>query len=226
MSLVKNLNRDYGEFRIEIPEWEICDTGVTALLGASGSGKTSVLRLLAGLDLCPGLSWRFQGVDLANLPVEERAIGMVFQHYELFPHLSAWDNMLFSGRARGRQRQTVQSEAKGLAETLSLMACLKVRAEQLSGGEKQRVALARALLGRPRILFLDEPFSSLDAELRQDARDLLSQVIRYYHVPALLVTHDPEDVHQLASASWRIKGKPASLEGELPETKNSNADFE
>lgn len=205
MSRVENLVRDYGDFRLNIPVWEIPDQGVTALWGASGSGKTSVFRILIGLEKCPTLSWHFKGEDLARLPVPERRLGVVFQNLELFPHLSAADNIRFAGRARGRAIQDLEKHLEELGEELQISAILKRSVRVLSGGEQQRVALARALIGQPRLLLLDEPFSSLDADLRGGARALLKRVVEHHQIPALLITHDQEDLAALASHVTKIK---------------------
>src|SRR3954468_24950752 len=100
MSLVKNLIRSYDGFKIDIPHWEIPDQGITALSGPSGSGKTTVFRLLIGLEPCPGLEWDFGGVNLAALTPPERRLGVVFQSLELFPHMTAEENIFFAARAR------------------------------------------------------------------------------------------------------------------------------
>ncbi len=194
MSLVKNLNRNYGDFKIEIPELEIPDEGITALWGPSGAGKTSTFRLLIGLDDCPDLQWNFKGMDLAKLPVPQRRLGVVFQNYELFPHMSARDNILFAAEARKISETESREEFADLVRELSLADCLFRRAHQLSGGEQQRVALARALIGQPRFLFLDEPFSALHLELKNEARNLVVKVINQRKIPSLLVTHDAEDL--------------------------------
>ena len=194
MSLVKNLNRNYGDFKIEIPEIEIPDEGITALWGPSGAGKTSAFRLLIGLDECPGLEWNFKGLDLAKMPTPQRRLGVVFQNYELFPHMSARDNILFAAEARKISEVECREEFASLVRDLSLADCLFRRAHQLSGGEQQRVALARALIGQPRFLFLDEPFSALDLELKNEARDLVVKVISHRKIPSLLVTHDKDDL--------------------------------
>ncbi|MCB0406695.1 MAG: ATP-binding cassette domain-containing protein [Bdellovibrionales bacterium] len=205
MSLVKNLIRDYGDFKIEIPRWELPDQGVTALWGPSGAGKTSVFRLLIGLEPCPSLSWEMQGVDLAKLPLSEKRLGVVFQSYEIFPHMTARENILFAGKARNVDAAILESRFKELIEQLHLNKCLDTKGFRLSGGEKQRTALARALIGQPRFLFLDEPFSNLDAELKMQARQLVAEVICKHSVPTLLVTHDEEDVKALASSRVRIE---------------------
>ncbi len=197
MSWVRNLHRDFGDFHIHIPEWEIADQGITALVGPSGSGKTTVFRVLLGLEPCPELSWEFQGEDLAKLPPPQRRLGVVFQSLELFPHMSAEENIFFAAEARGIPRKRAVQNFLELKDLLQLTPFLARRASVLSGGERQRVALARALMGEPRFLFLDEPFSSLDQDLKKEARNLLMKLMESRPTPTLLITHDPEDLQSL-----------------------------
>ncbi len=207
MSLVKNLRADYGDFKIEIPEWDILDEGVTALWGPSGAGKTSVFRLLLGLDVAaPGFTWDFRGTDLAELPTPARRLGVVFQSLELFPHMSARENILFAAQARGIAHSEADAHLHSLVMTLGLSAALERRASILSGGERQRVALARALIGKPRLLFLDEPFSALDADLRAEARNLVRTAIASEKIPTVLITHDRTDLDALATKVTEIRG--------------------
>jgi ABC-type sugar transport system ATPase subunit len=205
MSLVKGLVRDYEGFKLDIPEWEIPDEGVTALWGPSGSGKTTAFRLLIGLDPCPGLTWNFGSVDVAALPVPQRHLGVVFQTLELFPHMTAKENILFAARTRNLPERAAQDRLRELAHDLQLQSCLERKAAVLSGGEAQRVALARAVIGRPRFLFLDEPFSSLDHDLKVDARALVNEVIQKLNVPTLLITHDQDDLAALAQTVVKIR---------------------
>lgn len=205
MSRVENLKADYGNFKLDIPRWEIDDTGVTALWGPSGSGKSTVFRLLMGLEACPDLVWIHKGVNIAALPVPDRHIGVVFQNLELFPHMTAKDNILFAARARRMNAKEARLKLDELAEELRMTDYLGRKAAVLSGGEAQRVALARAVITHPRFLFLDEPFSSLDAQLRAEARTLLKQVISKLNIPTLLVTHDEEDLKVLADHVVKIK---------------------
>ncbi len=205
MSLVRDLIHDYGDFKIEIPSWEILDEGVTALWGPSGAGKTSVFRLLLGLDACASMSWTFKGIDLAQLPTPERRLGVVFQTLELFPHMTAQENIRFAAEARRLPFDETEHHLRDLVEMLSLQDCWHRLAAVLSGGEKQRVAIARALIGRPRILFLDEPFSSLDADLKKEARQLIKKVIEAERIPTVLITHDRDDLEVLASKVSKIR---------------------
>ncbi len=204
MSLVRNLKKTYADFKIEIPRWEIPDQGITALLGASGSGKTSVIRLLLGLEQPESLSWNLGEQDLAKLSVGERRLGVVFQNYLLFPHLTAMENIMFGAQARGLSQDEAEAKIKAWEPKLGLSKFADRSARLLSGGEQQRVALARALIGRPRFLFLDEPFSALDADLRQSSRQLVKEIVEQENIPTLLISHDEQDVKTLASHQFKI----------------------
>ena len=199
MSYVENLQRDYGDFKIDIPSWEILDQGVTVLMGPSGSGKTSVFRILLGLDSCPGMKWSVAGTDLAKLKTPQRRLGVVFQTLDLFPHLTARENIMFAARARNVDEGKALKRLKELSSELQMDSFLERPAKVLSGGEKQRVAIARAIIGDPRLLLLDEPFSALDQELRGESRRLVKRIIEAEKIPTLLVTHDPQDVEVLAN---------------------------
>lgn len=215
MSVVEHLNKKYENFEIRIPRWEILDQGVTALWGPSGSGKTSVFRILSGLETCPGFKWMWEGTDLAQLPVPERRLGVVFQTLDLFPHLSAEKNIFFAVKARGVPAAHASERFLQLKSVLKLESFLDRRAELLSGGEKQRVALARALMSFPRMLLLDEPFSALDETLRVEARNLLQRILQETRTPALLITHDPRDLEVLAQKVTKIDhGQLAALSAE------------
>lgn len=199
MSLVENLRHDYGDFKLEIPKWEILDSGVTALCGPSGSGKTSVFRMLLGLEKNPNFSWTFNGQDLAKLKTPARRLGVVFQSYDLFPHMTAKENILFAAKARKVPQERALKRLSELSLTLKMDSFLDRKASLCSGGEKQRIALARAIIGEPQILLLDEPFSALDANLRQESRKLVKDLIEKEKIPTVLVTHDKEDVDFLAN---------------------------
>ncbi|UXR64871.1 ATP-binding cassette domain-containing protein [Bdellovibrio bacteriovorus] len=205
MSLVENLHRDYGDFKLSINQWEILDEGVTVLWGPSGSGKTSVFRILLGLEDCPGMKWTYQGVDLARLKTPDRHLGVVFQTLDLFPHLTAEENMMFAARARKVDAAKAQARMKELVGTLKMESFLQRPASVLSGGEKQRVAISRAIMGEPRLLLLDEPFSALDQELREESRKLVKNVIEQEKIPTLLVTHDQRDVEVMANKITTIR---------------------
>lgn len=203
MSLIENLRHQYDDFLIDIPRWELPGTGISSLQGPSGSGKTSVIRLLLGLDSCPGLVWKIQGVDIARLSVREKKLGVVFQSLDLFPHMTAEQNWLFGRESRGLALSAPL--VKEIPRRLKIDSLAKQSVQSMSGGERQRVALARALLLEPRFLFLDEPFSALDIELRSEARALVREVIHEMRIPTLLITHDPDDVRELSEHQFKIK---------------------
>jgi ABC-type sugar transport system ATPase subunit len=213
VSLVENLRHDYGDFKIDIPSWEILDSGVTALCGPSGSGKTSVFRMLLGLEKNLAFSWTFKGEDLAKLKTPERKLGVVFQSYDLFPHMSARENIFFAAKARKVPTERAEKRLKELAQTLKMDSFLDRKASLCSGGEKQRIALARAIIGEPQILLLDEPFSALDSHLRQESRKLVKDLIEKEKIPTILVTHDKDDVDFLANKVTYIENGSLTNEG-------------
>ncbi len=196
MSVVQKLNRKFSDFDIEIKDWELPDQGVTVLWGPSGSGKTTVLRTLLGLEPDSQLCWKWNDIDLGKLPAEKRQLGVVFQDLALFPHLTAQQNILFP--VVKKQHPHWQEDLDRLVSTLGLQARLNSPVHQMSGGEKQRVALARALIYRPKMLLLDEPFSSLDETLRETSQKMVKQISEQLDCPVLLVTHDREVVKNMA----------------------------
>jgi sulfate transport system ATP-binding protein/putative spermidine/putrescine transport system ATP-binding protein len=215
MSVVKRLYRELKDFSVEIEDWELLEEGVTVLWGPSGSGKTTVLKALLGLDESAQVSWLWDGDDLGGKPAEQRGLGVVFQDLALFPHLTAEQNILFP--VDRKRHVHWQQDFKKLTEVLHLEKLLDSPSHQLSGGEKQRVAIARALIYRPRMLMLDEPFSSLDEGLRASTRDLVTQLCRDIQCPILLVTHDREDVQQVADRVCQIAlGRLVSEGNSLP----------
>lgn len=198
MSLVKKLRIQYDDFLVDIKDWEILDKGVTVLWGPSGSGKTSVFRGLLGIEPQVECSWIFQEQDFGKLSVPKRKIGVVFQNYELFSHMTGLQNIKFAAEARGIKKTEYEAMLKTLSAKLRIDQVLDKNVRLLSGGERQRVALVQALIGKPNILFLDEPFSALDEELKQESRELVKNVLNEQEIPVLLITHDRRDVDYLA----------------------------
>lgn len=216
MSLIKNLDLQFkaDSFQLKIDELEVPDQGVTAFWGHSGSGKTTLFKTLIGLYQPENWSWTYQNISLHELSLSERRLGVVFQNYELFPHLTAEENIRLVMSARHSQDtlSMAQKQCEEFKEKLHLHACWQTRADKISGGEKQRVALLRALLSQPRILLLDEPFSALDPHLRQEARLLLKSVLTDLKVPVYLITHDQADVEALADTQIELeKGRVRSV---------------
>lgn len=205
MSLVEKLTIEYSDFSIQIENWELLDVGVTVLWGPSGSGKTSVFRGLLGLENVKECKWKFLGIDLGLLPARKKNIGVVFQNYDLFPHMTAYENIHFAAEAKKVDRSTFHAQLKLISKRLKIEAIMNKKAPLLSGGEQQRVAMARAVVGKPRLLFLDEPFSALDEELKQESRELVRDFIKEQNIPVLLITHDKRDVDFLADKVSEIK---------------------
>lgn len=198
MSVVKNLCKEFPEFSVEIKEWSVDDQGITVLWGASGSGKTTIVRTLSGIDPLPGFVWHRGGKDVGLLPAHKRGVGVVLQHYGLFPHLTAEENIFFPIEAQKRDKKEARVLFDKWTAILKIQDILGRKAHVLSGGEQQRVALARALITQPQYLILDEPFSALDPDLKSSARHLLKTVLEEEKIGGLLVTHDREDVAALA----------------------------
>ncbi len=214
MSVVENLVKEYKDFKLDIPRMPLEDQGVTALWGASGSGKSSVVRHLIGLESCEKMRWIFQGQDLACMSIRDRRLGVVFQSLELFPHLSGEENILFAVKARKISSADYQTKIRLWKDLFELEKFWHRQIQQLSGGERQRIAVCRALIGSPRFLILDEPFSALDEGLRASARELLKTVLQKENVPTLLITHDQRDLEALASKVLHIhQGRLVTKDG-------------
>ena len=169
-----------------------------ALLGPSGCGKTTVLRALSGLEQVNGGSILIDGVDVVDVPVNKRDIGMVFQSYSLFPHLTSIENVEFGLRMRKVPSSDRLSRAAEALELVGLGSLAGRYAHQLSGGQQQRIALARALVTRPRVLLLDEPLSALDAKVRVQLRDEIRRIQTDLGITTLFVTHDQEEALAVA----------------------------
>ncbi|HXV93116.1 MAG TPA: ABC transporter ATP-binding protein [Pseudonocardia sp.] len=191
---------------------------LTALLGPSGCGKTSVLKVVAGLLEPAGGDVTVDGTSVLGLPAERRPIGLVFQKPLLFGHLTVGDNVAFGLRMRGVPRMVRVRRAREMLDLLGLPDLAARRVDELSGGQEQRVALARALVLDPRVLLLDEPFSQLDADLRQRMRELVARIQRELSITMVFVTHDQQEAVDLADSvalmlDGRIEatGPPASF---------------
>ncbi|MGX1299608.1 molybdate transport system ATP-binding protein [Streptomyces albogriseolus] len=186
-----------GSFRLDIA-LTAAPGDVVALLGPNGAGKTTALRALAGLAPLTGGRLRLDGTDLARTPPESRPVGVVFQDYLLFPHLTALDNVAFGPRCRGAGKGEARARAAAWLERMGLAGYAGAKPRRLSGGQAQRVALARALATEPRLLLLDEPLAALDARTRLEVRARLRRHLADFEAVAILVTHDPLDAMVLA----------------------------
>ena len=171
---------------------------LVAMLGPSGCGKTTALRIVAGFDQPDRGSVSLNGADLTKLPANKRDMGMVFQSYSLFPHLTAGQNVGYGPRLRKVSSGERDKQAKELLELVGMAGMDGRYPHQLSGGQQQRVALARALAVRPKVLLLDEPLSALDAKVRLQLRDEIRRIQQEFGITTLFVTHDQEEALSMA----------------------------
>lgn len=184
-----------GVFDISL---EIGRGELLAIIGASGSGKTTVLKLLAGFVKPAAGRVLVNGKDVSNLPPEARKLGVVFQNYALFPHMRLWENVAYPLKVRGLAKAERKARAVEILGRVGMGSRAETLPTMLSGGQQQRVALARALVFEPGGLLLDEPLSALDASLRVEMRDEILKVQRASGIATLLVTHDQEEALSIA----------------------------
>lgn len=197
---ISDLSRHYGTVRaIDGVSFSIADGEFVSLLGPSGCGKTTTLRCIAGLEDPTGGSIALQGRIVSApaqgilVPAHERQVGMVFQSYAVWPHMTVFENVAFPLSIRGAAKATVDKEVREALGRVNMSHLADRHPSQLSGGQQQRVALARAIVGSPRVLLFDEPLSNLDAKLREEMRGEIRQLQRRLGIAAVYVTHDREE---------------------------------
>ena len=196
---IKDINKKFGDFvalediNVDLPTGQL-----TALLGPSGGGKSTLLRIIAGLDKADEGTVSIEGVNATKLPPQKRNVGFVFQHYAAFKHMTVRDNVAFGLTVRKKPKAEIESRVSELLKIVGLAGYSKRYPSQLSGGQRQRMALARALAVEPRVLLLDEPFGALDAKVRADLREWLRKLHDEVNVTTLLVTHDQEEAMSIA----------------------------
>jgi sulfate/thiosulfate transport system ATP-binding protein len=196
---VRNLSKRYGTFQaVKDVSFEVIAGQLVALLGPSGSGKSTILRIIAGLEVADTGGVLLTGEDATRLPVQERGVGFVFQHYALFRHMTVRDNIAFGLKVRKLPKSDIRARVDELLELVQLTGYAGRYPSQLSGGQRQRVALARALAPRPKVLLLDEPFGALDAKVRDELRVWLRKLHDEVHVTSLFVTHDQREAFEVA----------------------------
>ena len=196
---LNGVTRRFGDFTaVDNVSVEVGPGELLAIVGASGSGKTTTLRIAAGYEAPDSGTVTLGGADITRFPPERRGFGMVFQHYALFPHMPVEQNVAFGLEARGVSKSERLAKARAALASVGLEGAGDRAIQSLSGGEQQRVALARALVIEPHALLLDEPLSNLDPTLRQAMRNDLRAMLRRVGVPALFVTHDQEDAFAIA----------------------------
>ncbi|MEQ1786275.1 MAG: sulfate ABC transporter ATP-binding protein [Acidimicrobiales bacterium] len=196
---VSNVTKRFGDFvalddvSVSIPTGQL-----TALLGPSGGGKSTLLRIIAGLDHADSGQISIEGADATHLSPQRRNVGFVFQHYAAFKHLSVRRNVAFGLEIRKRPKDEIRERVDELLALVHLEQFGERLPSQLSGGQRQRMALARALAIKPSVLLLDEPFGALDAKVRKELRDWLRRLHDEVHVTTVFVTHDQEEALEVA----------------------------
>ncbi|RRJ64335.1 sulfate ABC transporter ATP-binding protein [Paenibacillus oralis] len=196
---VRNLDKHFGAFHaVQNVSFGIEKGQLIGLLGPSGGGKTSILRMLAGLEQPDAGEILFHGKRVNELAPQERGIGFVFQSYALFKHMTVFDNIAFGLQVKKVPKAEVRSRVMELVELTGLKGFESRYPHQLSGGQRQRVAFARALAPQPQLLLLDEPFAAIDAKIRQELRSWLRELIERVGITSIFVTHDQDEAIEVA----------------------------
>lgn len=176
--------------------FDVDDGEIMSILGPSGCGKTTLLNIVLGILQPTGGSIVFNGEDITNIKMEDRGFNIVFQDFGLFPHLTAYDNIVYG--LHNKPEISSSEEVDELIRLLDLKEHLDKKPDQLSGGQKQRVALARTLVMKPKVLLLDEPFSALDGVIKESIKERIRLVANTFHLAMIIVTHDPEEALTLS----------------------------
>lgn len=200
MIRIENLRKEYDAKTVALDDIDLVfeDSTFVALLGPSGCGKTTTLNCIAGLLEPTSGKIFFGDKDVTQLQPKDRNIGMVFQSYALYPHLKVIDNIAFPLKQKGMKKAERYEKARKIAEMLQIEYLLDRKPTQLSGGQQQRIAIARSLLLKPSVLLLDEPFSALDAKIRQQMREELKKIQAELGITVVFVTHDQEEAMALS----------------------------
>jgi sulfate transport system ATP-binding protein len=197
--LVESVSKNFGDFvALEDVSLNVRDGSLTALLGPSGGGKSTLLRVIAGLETPDSGNVLIAGSDATNTPPQRRNVGFVFQHYAAFKHMTVAKNVAFGLTIRKRPKDEIEARIDELLKLVHLDGFAHRYPSQLSGGQRQRMALARALAVQPRVLLLDEPFGALDATVRKELRAWLRRLHDEVHVTTVFVTHDQEEAMEVA----------------------------
>jgi len=196
---VRDLNKKFGSLHaVEGVSFSVEQGRLVGLLGPSGGGKTTLLRMLAGLERPDGGSIAIGGRNVDGLPPQDRGIGFVFQNYALFKHMTVVENIAFGLKVKKWERARIYNRVAELLALTGLTGLERRYPHQLSGGQRQRVAFARALAPEPQLLLLDEPFAAIDAKVRKELRTWLKEMIARVGVTSLFVTHDQEEAVEVA----------------------------
>lgn len=196
---IGDVSKFFGDFAaVGGVTFDVNDGEFVSLLGPSGSGKSTLLRCIAGLEDPTSGRVSIEGEDVTHVPVQDRKVGFVFQHFALFRHMSVLENVAFGLRVRGVGKEAREKRAREFLVRFGLEGFERRRPHQLSGGQRQRVALARALAPEPSLLLLDEPFGALDTRLRKELRIWLRELHLEHRLTTLLVTHDQEEAMEVS----------------------------
>ena len=196
-----NIDKRFGDFvALDDVSVDIPTGALTALLGPSGGGKSTLLRIIAGLETPDRGTINIEGADATTLSPQRRNVGFVFQHYSAFKHLTVFRNVAFGLEIRKTPKEQIRRRVSELLELVHLDSMADRYPAQLSGGQRQRMALARALAVEPKVLLLDEPFGALDAQVRQELRTWLRRLHDEMHVTTVFVTHDQEEAMEVADS--------------------------
>ena len=195
---VVGLSKHFGKTSVlENISFDVAEGEVIVLLGASGSGKTTILRIVAGLELPLKGKVILHGKDVTDLPARERGVGVIFQSYALFPKMTVEKNIGYGLRIRKRRRKEIRETVNELLALVQLEEHRKKYPSQLSGGQQQRVAIARTLAYKPEVLLFDEPFGALDTQTRSHLRREIRALLKKVKVPSIFITHDQEEALEL-----------------------------
>ena len=211
---VEHLSKSYGHHKVvDDVSFEIGGGELVALLGPSGGGKSTILRIIAGLDPADSGEVWLDGRRVDALHPRERSVGFVFQHYALFRHMTVAQNVGFGLSVRGEGREKIAARVAELLDLMGLHGLEERMPSQLSGGQRQRVALARALAPEPKLLLLDEPFGAVDAKVREELRRWLRRLHDEVHTTSIFVTHDQEEAFAVADRVFIVQGGRLEQEG-------------
>ncbi len=211
---LKNLTKRFGDtVAVDNLSITLASGKLTALLGPSGCGKTTTLNMLSGIVPVSSGKLFFDDQDVTGLPPEKRGIGLVFQNYSLYPHMTVLQNICFPMEMNKIPKKERLARAQELAELVHITPLLKRRPSELSGGQQQRVAIARALAKDPEVLLLDEPLSNLDAKLRIEMREEIRRIQRESKITTVFVTHDQEEASSIADEVVLLKNGVLQQQG-------------
>lgn len=205
--IIKDAVKTYGDFNaVDHVDLEIKEGELFTLLGPSGCGKTTLLRMIAGFNSIEGGTIAFDGKIINDIPAHKRNIGMVFQNYAIFPHMTVFENVAYGLKARKINKEEIEKRVLEALEMVQIQNLKDRQPANMSGGQQQRVALARAIVIHPDILLMDEPLSNLDAKLRVQMRTTIKKVQKKLGITTIYVTHDQEEALAISDRIAVMKG--------------------